>query len=80
MSRLPLRHRIVGALRLQPMSIASTARCLSVTQQVAQKGIHRLSEKGLIRPIGFEPRKYGKSPVLWSVSSGLLQAQNRSEP
>ena len=49
----PLRERITGALRLQPMSITQVARCLSVEPETARQALRRLERKGAVRVHGW---------------------------
>jgi predicted ArsR family transcriptional regulator len=57
----PLRERVVGALRLQPMSINQVARCLSVSAETARESLHRLERRGVVRVHGWVQAKRGKA-------------------
>lgn len=57
----PLRDRVVGALRLQPMSIEQVARCLSVTSETARVSLRRLERRGAVRVHGWVQAKRGKA-------------------
>lgn len=57
----PLRHRIVSALQLQPMSAPKLSRCLSVTDQAVRESLADLTRRGIVlrrsgRPQVFEVR------------------------
>lgn len=67
MSRQPLRERIVGALRLQPMTESAVARCLCVTQQTANSALNRLCRRGEVRRHGWEKRKGRPAAQLFEV-------------
>jgi len=58
----PLRHRIVCALQLAPMSAGQLARCLTVTDQTARESLGSLDRRGIVlrrtgRPQLFEVRQ-----------------------
>lgn len=44
----PLRIRVIGALRLQPMTVAELARCLSVERGTIRKIITEID----VKPVG----------------------------
>ena len=46
----PLCDRIVAVLRLQPMTKAQLARCLSLTYSRIEQGILPLRRQGVVRP------------------------------
>lgn len=54
MTMTPLRERILGALRLQPMTVAELARCLSVRPMSVRKLLRELDVRrvGTIRTKG----------------------------
>lgn len=66
MKRPPIRERVVRALALQPMTIRTVARCLSVTQQSANEAMNRMCRRGDIRRHGWERRK-GRAAQLFEV-------------
>lgn len=53
MNRLRLRDRVVGVLRLQPMTIRQVARCLSVADETARRAMVRMEGKRWIVRRGF---------------------------
>jgi hypothetical protein len=67
----PLRERIVGALRLQPMTKSELAQCLSLTYSRIEQGILPLRHQGSIRPSKSRKppaRHSGRREWVWRIA------------
>lgn len=68
MNKPRLRHRVVGALSLSPMTINSLARCLCVKRQSAHGALVRLERQGVVHRHGWE-RKKGSAAHLFELAA-----------
>lgn len=63
----PLRERIVGALRLQPMTLAELAEVLTCSHSGVEHVIRDLREEGCVRPHGTQ-RYTTKRRIVWRIA------------
>lgn len=67
MRPLSLHDRTLGALQLQPMTVAQLARCLSVSTSGAVHAIHALRDAGLVKIRG-RHREHARPAWLWGLA------------
>ncbi len=66
----PLRDRIIGALRLAPMTINEVSRCLSVHQETARKAVASLCQSGTVRRrTGIKRRHCGATAFRFEIAA-----------
>ncbi len=76
----PLRNRILGALRLQPMTMAELERCLMRSRDSIRLNMYRLREQGMVEVCGREPARNGQSRDVYRLrwTHSLLQRKTQS--
>ncbi len=67
MNRPILRRRILGALRLQPMTYAELARCLSSTPASIAESLRSLRQRRKVKPGNPLHRSNGRPESRWEL-------------
>jgi predicted ArsR family transcriptional regulator len=65
---MPLRPRIIGALRLQPMSVRTLSSVLSATYHGTWRRVDELAAEGRITPAGHTRGAMGAPSTTWRLT------------
>lgn len=76
----PLRLRILGALRLQPMTMAELECCLMRSRDAIRINMYRLRDQAMVEVCGHERARKGQSRDVYRLrwTHSLLQRKTQS--